>query len=216
VPAPTVFATPAAAKAALAPADPWTPGTIELNVPGKVARDVVLVLWPTDDIYDIGQARRLNLLSDALKENIRIRLREELGQAYSPSASHSPGDGWIGWGQMAVSASVAHGAAEGALKALDGVVANLRDHVIDADTFARIRTPLLAQLPALRKRNDWWLGTVLTNAAIQPFRLDWSKSLETDYAAITTEELRDLARKFLVDARRIVVIGRCAGAPEAK
>lgn len=216
VPAPTVSATPAEAKAALAPADPWTPGTIELDVPGKVARDALLVLWPTDDIYDLGQARRLNLLSDALEEKIRVRLREELGQAYSPSANHSPGDGWIGWGQMVVSAGVAHGAADGALKAIDAVVADLRDNLIDADTFTRIRTPLLAQLPALRKRNDWWLGTVLTNAPIQPFRLDWSKTLETDYAAITAEELRALAQKFLADERRIVVIGRCAGAPEAK
>lgn len=216
VAAPAVFATPTEAKAALAPADPWTPGKIELEVPGKVARDAVLILWPTDDIYDIGQARRLNLLSDALEEKIRVRLREELGQAYSPSANHNPGDGWIGWGQMVVSASVAHGAADGALKAIDAVVADLRDRLVDADTFTRIRTPLLAQLPALRKRNDWWLGTVLTNAPIQPFRLDWSKTLETDYAAITAEELRTLAQKFLVDGRRIVVIGRCAGAPEAK
>jgi zinc protease len=208
--APVVVADASAAQAALPEGDPWTPGVVELTVPGKVARDLVVVAWPTGDTFDIRAVRRRQLLADGIEDRLRERLREELGQAYSPSCWIHASQGWKGWGYLAIAASVAHGQAKTAVGAIDAVMASVRADGIDQDTFERSRTPVIANLLASKQRNDWWLEAALGRGAIQPFRLQWVAERETDFRAITREEINGLARQ-LDEAKRITVVGACPG-----
>jgi zinc protease len=213
-PALPVTADETAARAALPPADPWTPGAVTVDVPGTVARDVVMVAWPTDDVFDIRKARRLQFLADGIADRLRERLREQLGQAYSPSCWRVAGDGWRGWGYLGIHASVAHGQAAATQAVITDLIADIKAKGIDADTFARIRAPAVKSVAALRKRNDWWLGTVLGRSAVQPFRPVWAAGIEADITAITRDEVNALAAT-LDDTRRVVVVGTCAGVPAA-
>jgi hypothetical protein len=51
----------------------------------------------------------------------------------------------------------------------------------------------------------------LLRAAEQPFRLDWSATMEPDYLAITAAELTELAKTYLDNAKTVQVVGVCQG-----
>jgi hypothetical protein len=66
---------------------------------------------------------------------------------------------------------------------------------------------LIKGLAARLQRNDWWLNAVLTRLATQPFRLEWSRTIQADFAAITAPELSALAKQFLINSKAVTVIG---------
>ncbi|MCB1062471.1 MAG: insulinase family protein, partial [Verrucomicrobiae bacterium] len=54
--------------------------TFETTIPKAMA----LVYWPTLDIFDIEKTRRIGMLGSILDDRLRLKIREELGDAYSP------------------------------------------------------------------------------------------------------------------------------------
>ncbi|HEY6563806.1 MAG TPA: insulinase family protein, partial [Pirellulaceae bacterium] len=50
----------------------------------ETPRAATVMIWPAADGRDIHRARRLNILSKILNDRLRVTLREELGEAYTP------------------------------------------------------------------------------------------------------------------------------------
>jgi zinc protease len=149
----------------------------------------------------------LNLLAQCLSERLRIKIREELGAAYSPYAYYAPSEAYRGAGAIQASLGVAPDqtdrVAKAALDLADALVASgIDDALLD-----QVKTPLVKGLAARKQRNDWWLTTVMPRLATQPFRLTWAKGLESDIQSITAVELSALAKRFLVRDQALVVIG---------
>ena len=209
-PLPRSFADPTAARAALPSVSPISAGEHRLEVPGSASRAVIIAMFPTADIYDISRSRRLNLLAAAVTERLRERLRQELGQAYSPYAQQMSGEAWRDEGRLEVQASVAPDQVESALIALRAIAADLRQHGVSPELLARVKEPLVRNLAGYRRQNGYWLG-ILDRAVEQPFRLDWAQAVEQDYAAITAAELSALAATYVDPAKALVVIGICHG-----
>ena len=59
---------------------------LELTVDTALEKALVQVCFPTDDFWDIGKTRRLNILADIFSERLRKDIREKLGASYSPYA----------------------------------------------------------------------------------------------------------------------------------
>ena len=68
------------------PAEPFIKG---YTVPTEIPKGIVALFWPTTDSRDVHVARRLSVLANVLTDRLRIRIREELGGAYSPYAGQS-------------------------------------------------------------------------------------------------------------------------------
>ena len=203
-------ADPAGIRQRLAISPPRPTGERRVTVHAQVPKSLVRIAWPGDDIYDIGQTRRLNLLAQCLSERLRIKIREELGAAYSPYAYYGPSEAYRGAGSLnavlGVSPDQADRVAKAALDLADALVAS----GIDDTLLDQVKTPLVKGLAARKQRNDWWLGTVLPRLATQPFRLEWAKGLEADIQSINAAELSVLAKRFLVRDQALVVIGTAA------
>lgn len=186
-------------------------GVHRFAVPGTVRRALIRVAWPTTDYYDIGRTRRLGMLAQVIDERMRVRIREELGDAYSPFAFRFASEVYAGYGYLLAQVGVAPEKAEEARAALLEIAKDLVEKGVDGELLERVRQPILKSITVQRQQNQYWMGSVFDRAASQPFRIDWAGTMEEEYAAMTAEELSALARQYLDNDKALQVIGVCEG-----
>ena len=193
-------------------------GAHRLEYQSKVPKALNLVLWPTADRSDIKLTRRLNVLGEILGDRLRVKIREEMGEAYSPNAGADASDTWKDFGQiMAVSPGDPAKSTEVITKII-AIADDLAKNGVTEDELGRAMKPLLSGIEQQKRSNGYWLGTVLARSQSKPEVLDWAREMEKDYASITKEEVSALAAKFLTAdrARTILVTTPLAEAEPAK
>ena len=70
---------------------------------------------------------------------------------------------------------------------------------ISADELKRALDPTLSGIKDARRRNSYWLNTVLAGSRRYPVQLQWSREMLADYNSITVADMETLARRYLVD-----------------
>lgn len=201
----------AAQELVLAKTQPMSAGVHRFAVPGTVRRALIRVAWPTTDYYDVARTRRLGMLAQVFDELMRVRIREELGDAYSPFAYRFASETYAGHGYLMAQVGVAPEKAEIARAAVLEIAASLVAKGVDAELLERIRQPIVKNIAAQRQQNQYWLGSVFDRSAVQPFRREWAETMESDYAVMTAQELSELAKQYLINDKALQVIGVCEG-----
>ena len=56
------------------------------------------------------------------------------------------------------------------------------------------------------RTNAYWLDTVLTGSKQFPQQIEWSRTIQTDYADITSRELSQLAAKYLDNEKAAAIV----------
>ena len=153
-------------------------------------------VWPTTDDSDLAEALRLDLLARIVRLELTDRLREELGQAYSPSAGSQTSHYYPGYGSFVISASVAADQVEASRAALRDLIEDLREGPLDPDVLDRARKPILEEYNnALKDLPSW---TALTaRAQSEPERLDRFLAVPTVVSTISPQDIHEAARKYL-------------------
>ena len=187
----------------------------EFAFDSKIPKSTALVFWPTTDrMKDIKLSRQLSLVAEILSDRVRIKVREELGESYSPDVASMMSDTWPGYGQlMAMMTAEAKDAKE-----LTGIArklgAELAAKGASADELERARKPLLTALEEQRRNNAYWLGTVVTPSQSKPERLDWARTMLADFTTVSLEDINRLAKQYLgadvATAVRVVSTGKAA------
>jgi zinc protease len=157
--------------------------------------------WPTTDSRDIRTVRRLSVLSEVFSDRLRVKIREELGDAYSPQTSSGPSDTYRHYGLMTALIAVDPAKAKIVTDATLEIAADLATNGVNDDELERAKKPILTSLREAGRNNQYWLFSVLGSAQEQPQRLDWRRSIDTDFAAITKPEIDALAKQYLPAAR---------------
>lgn len=165
--------------------------------PTKIPRSMAAVYWPTDDLWDIGKTRRLRMLGTVLDDRLRLRVREELGDAYSPFAFATASETFTGYGFIGAVVPTAGGREDGMVPVLREIAEDLVEEGITPDELRRAKTPELEKLKQIRRNNAYWLNSVLASSQEHPERLRWARTIEEDFAAITEADLEALAREYL-------------------
>lgn len=163
-----------------------------------------VMYWVTDDTSDVRKARRLAVLSGVVNERIRVRIRNELGEAYSPFAYHDASRVFDGMGHLVAIVNIDEERLELVGGILDDIAASIVEEGIDEDEFERVLNPRVRSLENQYRSNPYWLNTVLLGAYEHPRQLDWARSLFTDYPSITRSEVEALAREYLTGDRILV------------
>jgi zinc protease len=78
------------------------------------------------------------------------------------------------------------------------IAKELRMEQSGSDEFKRVLDPTLTYIKDLRQKNTYWLENVLAGAGRYPQQLEWCRTIEKDYASITSKEVAALARRYLV------------------
>jgi len=180
--------------------------TIRWTVESQIPKAAVAVYWPTNDDRDVHRTRRLNLLAEVFGDRLRLRLREQLGAAYSPEAASLPTDAYPGYGKLVAEVVVAPARVDETVAAILAIADNLQKSGVSADELERAKKPLLTSLRESARTNQYWLIAVLGNCQEFPMRLDWARSREADVRQVTKPEIDALARAYLEPAHAFPIV----------
>jgi len=173
------------------------PFTRDFTVPSEIPKGYVALYWPTTDAREIRTARRLSVLSEVFSDRLRIKIREELGDAYSPQTSSGPSDTYRNYGLMTALIAIDPAKAKIVTDAILEIADDLATHGVTDDELERAKKPILTSLRESGRNNQYWIYAVLGRAQEQPQRLDWRRSIDTDFAAISKAEIDALAKQYL-------------------
>ena len=176
---------------------PTTPGEHTFTYKSKIPKAAASVAWKIPGLTDnIREVRRFNVLADILGDRMRKKIREELGDSYSPRCSARPSPAFD-FGVLTALSIGAPEKSEPLGKLIIEIAAALATEGSSKDEIERSVKPVLGQLEQSLRTNTYWLTTVLSQSQEQPYRLDWARQRDEDYKTITLEEINALAKKYL-------------------
>lgn len=182
------------------------------SVPTEIPKGLVTIYWPTTDARDVRPARRLALLAQIFSDRLRVKVREEMGDAYSPQAVSAPSDTYTGYGVLLAQITVDPSRAQKIVGTVLALAADLQKNGVTPDELERARQPILTLLKESARTNPYWLNNVIASCQEYPRHLDWCRTRFSDFSGITKAEIDALAAQYLDPARtfRVIVL------PEAK
>lgn len=178
---------------------------LELSVPTRISKALLVAAYPTTHIWDIHQARRLSVLADIFSDRMRIRIRENLGASYAQGAGHSPSRAYPDYGLLTGYAVIDPDEMDTVEKVMADIGAKLQADGATKDELKRALEPTFTQIREQLKTNEYWLHTVLKGAGRHPEQLQWSRTLLADYTGITVDQINQTARKWLKPAHEAVI-----------
>ena len=177
-----------------------------ISVVTKIPKGIVVVAYPTEDLWNISRTRRLSVLADIVSDRLREQIREKLGSAYSTFAFNRPSRAYPGYGVFQTGVYINPEEANMLVNKVKKIVSDLVANGTTQDELRRAKAPTLTSIKEMLRKNSYWLSTVLTGSRKYPQRLDWSRTIMKDYASITKEEVCNIAKKYLVNESAAIII----------
>ncbi len=180
--------------------------SLSVDVPTDIPKGLVDVAYPTDDFWNIGRTRRLVILGEIVSEMMRVKIRENLGASYSSYAYNDASRVYQGYGVFHAMVQVAPEDADMVVKEIQRIADDIRKNGVGDDLFRRALDPVLTGLKDMLRTNSYWLNSVMLGMRQHPQQLEWSRSLLSDYAAITKEEVAAFAVQYLDNRKAVRII----------
>jgi zinc protease len=180
-------------------------GTRTLQHAGEPDQALIRMTWPTTDDSDLTETLRLSLLARVVRIKLQEQLREDLGQAYSPSAGSSMSRIYPGYGTFSLAASVDVAEVEPTRAAITSMLSNLAAEPLDDDTLGRARKPALESYDNALKTLGGWLG-LADRAQSETERLERFFQAPDILKGFTGEDMQAAAVKYLVKADAVEVL----------
>lgn len=177
-----------------------------IPVASSIDKAALTLAWKTNDFWDIGRTRRLNLLAAVFDDRLRVRIREELGATYSPRVISRPSRVNAGFGLFEASMVVAPEQARSLDGAIREVARSLVEKGVSEEELRRALEPTLTSIRDLKRSNRYWLEVVLNLSSRHPQQLVWPLSIIEGFSAIKAGELTELARDYLSPDQAATVI----------
>jgi zinc protease len=167
------------------------------SVPTEIPKGLVTIYWPTTDARDVRIARRLTLLAEILSDRLRVKVREEMGDTYSPEAYSDPSDTYVNYGFLLAQISIDPAKAQKIADTVLALAVDLQKNGVTPDELTRAKQPILTSLKETVRTNPYWLNAVIGSCQEFPQRLDWCRTRSSDFEGITKPEIDALAAKYL-------------------
>ncbi len=148
------------------------------------------------DLGDFHEERRCHLLAALLADRLRVRLREELGAAYTFDAQFVQLDGFPNLSYFEVRTAVAPEHTRRAIELVKDTFETLRKKRGTEDQFALVRQPYLRAREEDLRSNIYWAFTVLRDCQQRPERLAAARDRVADNAAVTLRDVQSLAARY--------------------
>jgi len=178
----------------------------EINVHTKIPQSLVVVAYPTEDFWDIHRTRRLSVLSDVFSTRLRLKVREELGMTYSPVVYNKSSKAYSKYGVLQAVIQTAPETSVRVEQEIKKEAQNLAQNGITPAELERALKPKQTVIKDMLLTNQYWLDSVLKGSAPFPQQIDWSRSLQKDFASITANEISALAAKFLDNDKAATIL----------
>lgn len=178
----------------------------KISVVTKIPKGLVIVAYPTEDLWNISRTRRLSVLADIVSDMLREQIREKLGSAYSTFAFNRSSRTYPGYGVFQAMVYINPEEADFLVKEVKQISSNIAADGATQDELNRAIAPTLTSIKEMMRKNNYWLNTVLTGSKKYPQQLDWSRTILKDYTSITKEEVTNMAKKYLDNGKAAIII----------
>ncbi len=163
---------------------------------GEADQALLRMVWPARDDSDHAESVRLQMLGRVLRLELTDRIREQLGQAYSPSASVALSDDYRHYGTITIDVSVDVEQVAAAREAIATMLADLAADAITPDLIERARKPLLEGYEnALKDLGGW--TSLAQRAQSQPERIARFVDYPEILGAVGVNDLRAAVAQYL-------------------
>lgn len=162
--------------------------------------------WPTVDNEDIELNRQLGILGRVFSDRMRVQIREEIGEAYSPVAYNNSSDAFEDYGWFRAIVGVEPSQAGMISNLLVEIGNEIATEGISEDELVRAVEPIKTQVKVNRRDNDYWLNTVLLKSQVDPKRLDWARNYLDYWDSVTVPMIEDLAKRFLEQEDPVTIL----------
>jgi zinc protease len=179
-------------------------GTTTWQHKGRADQSLAMIYWPMRDYGDGREARALRVLEAVLQNRLTEVIREELGDSYSPTTTWEPSSVSPNYGVIGAISEVKPEKDDVVIAAMERIAADLAAGKIDTDLFERAKRPLVADFDETTANNPWWMGA-LTNLSFDPNRLVRARDAKAQYAAVTLDQVKALARQYLDPSKARIV-----------
>jgi zinc protease len=180
--------------------------SLQLEVDTEIPKAIVMVAYPTDDFWDIHQTRRLSLLAGVINERMRVTIREKLGASYSQYSYNRPSRAYPGYGVFRKVVFTGPEDARNLVDVMKQIASDITTKGITDDELQRALKPTLTSIIEMRRKNDYWLRSVLSGSSLHPEQLNWARNIMDDYGSITRDEVEKTAKKFLKNDKMAQVV----------
>jgi zinc protease len=178
---------------------PQKPFTRDFSIDTQIPKGIAAAYYPTTDGMDIHRSRRLGMLAEILSDRLRVKIREQMGSTYAPSASSSASDIFPGYGYISAIVELDPKRAKEIQDVVVDVATDLQVNGVTQDELDRAKNPALTSIRETERTNKYWL-TVLGRSQERPEVLDWARSRREDFTAISTIDITALAKTYLLPA----------------
>lgn len=177
---------------------------------GDKDQAAAIVAWPTGGgMTGIRESRQLEILTQIIQNRLLDKVREKMGQAYSPYAVNDWPIDLNGGGKILVLGQIKPAMVPVFYEAADEMAADLVAHPVTADELARVTEPLKQQLTRASTSSAFFMY-LIEGGTQDPYRFTTVRSLLNDYTVTTPEKMQALAAKYLIRSKswRMAVIPR--------
>ena len=172
--------------------------TFSYRTSGKNRPTTLVFYWPVNVPIASSDNARLQLLGQILQERLRVQIRLEKGEAYSPTANFEWNDVYPGLADINCRVDVKSGHAKKVGGLVRTLALSLGTQGATADELARVKAVSIADVRRFPQSNDYWSST-LSDAQQHPWRLENARTIEGNYTSATLEEINGFAAKFLAE-----------------
>ncbi len=194
----------------------WIDADKKLDLPEGAQKKRVEVATPTPQAIVLSgfrgcdrdqedDRRLLGLAALVLTDRMRVEIREERGLVYSIQCSNQPGGELPGTGIVFAAAPTDPAKSQELIDALFALMVKFAEEGPTAEEFENARLQAKTQIEQVVKQPGFW-ANVLSSVTSRGRSLDELVSLERTFEKYTAEQVRDVARKYFKDDRRITVV----------
>lgn len=182
---------------------------------GEPDQALLRMIWPATDDSDYDEVVRLQMLGRVMRLELTDRIREELGQAYSPSAGVSLSRVYPDYGTITINVSLEDAQIEAARAAIGTMLSDLVADGITEDLIERARKPLLERHENALKGLGGYTS-LTARAQSEPERIDRFFAYPDVLNAVTVEDLKAAAMQYLKPDEAVTFIVKPSAAAKAK
>ncbi len=166
-----------------------------LSGPRGANQTLVLMGWPTRDATgDLSSLYDLEIAATLMQRRLFDRFRTDLGSTYTPESSADGDFELPGYGYLYVQAVTPADKGPLFYKTVQAILADIRDHGIEADEFTRVVTPMIDSELRAEQGNAFWAAQLA-----DPRYEAYAEGRAAALRHATPESVRSAIRTYMLD-----------------
>ena len=167
-----------------------------------------IIGWPTGgDSAEIRESRQLEILTQLFQNRLLDKLREKLGESYSPQVVNSWPIELNGGGNVFALANLQPKSVPVFFLTAEEIANDLSANPVSAEELGRVTEPLKQSLTRASSSSAFFMY-LIEGATAEPTRYRSVRTLLSDYTETTPAAMQALARKYFAPGKswRVAVI----------